>query len=76
MMNKISNMQSIHQWYAVLITILKTAFEVKSGSLGAQNSLAGGGRYNGLVSDLGGPESPGIGFAVGIERLISCLPED
>ena len=54
---------------------IKTAFEVKSGSLGAQNSLAGGGRYDGLVSDLGGPEVPGIGFAVGIERLLACLPD-
>jgi len=53
----------------------KTAFEIKSGSLGAQNSLAGGGRYDGLVSFLGGPEVPGIGFAVGFERLIACLPQ-
>ena len=54
----------------------KTAFEVKSNSLGAQNAIAGGGRYNGLVSSLGGPEVAGIGFGVGFERLISCLPED
>jgi histidyl-tRNA synthetase len=54
----------------------KTAFEVKSTALGAQNAVAGGGRYNSLVSDLGGPEVPGIGFAVGFERLIACLPED
>jgi histidyl-tRNA synthetase len=53
----------------------KTAFEIKSGALGAQNSLAGGGRYDGLVSFLGGPEVPGIGFAVGFERLIACLPQ-
>ena len=53
----------------------KTAFEIKSGSLGAQNSLAGGGRYDGLVSFLGGPEVPGIGFAIGFERLIACLPQ-
>lgn len=52
----------------------KTAFEVKSGALGAQNSLAGGGRYDGLVSFLGGPEVPGIGFGIGLERLIACLP--
>ena len=55
---------------------IRTAFEVKSGSLGAQNSLAGGGRYDGLVSDLGGPEVAGIGFAVGFERLLACLPPD
>lgn len=53
----------------------KTAFEIKSGSLGAQNSLAGGGRYDGLVNYLGGPEVPGIGFAVGFERLIACMPQ-
>ena len=54
----------------------KTAFEVKTSALGAQNAIAGGGRYNSLVSDLGGTEVPGIGFAVGFERLIACLPED
>jgi histidyl-tRNA synthetase len=54
----------------------KTAFEVKSGALGAQNAVAGGGRYDGLVKFLGGAEVAGIGFAVGFERLIACLPED
>lgn len=54
----------------------KTAFEVKTNALGAQNAVAGGGRYNGLVSFLGGPEVPGIGFAVGFERLIACLPDE
>jgi histidyl-tRNA synthetase len=54
----------------------RTAFEVKTNALGAQNAIAGGGRYNSLVSELGGPEVPGIGFAVGFERLIACLPED
>lgn len=54
---------------------VRTAFEVKSGSLGAQNSLAGGGRYDGLVSDLGGPEVAGIGFGIGIERLLASLPD-
>lgn len=53
----------------------KTGFEIKSGSLGAQNSLAGGGRYDGLVSFLGGPEVPGIGFGIGLERLIACMPQ-
>ncbi len=52
----------------------KTAFEVKSGALGAQNSVAGGGRYDGLVQFLGGPDVPGIGFGIGMERLIACLP--
>ena len=54
----------------------KTAFEVKTNALGAQNAIAGGGRYNGLVSSLGGPEVAGIGFGVGFERLIACLPEE
>lgn len=52
----------------------KTAFEVTTGSLGAQNAIAGGGRYDKLVKDLGGPDIAGIGFAVGFERLISMLP--
>ena len=47
----------------------RTAFEVVSSALGAQNSLAGGGRYDGLVAALGGPEVPGVGFAIGVERL-------
>lgn len=54
----------------------KTAFEVKTNVLGAQNAVAGGGRYNSLVHDLGGPEVSGIGFAVGFERLVACLPEE
>ncbi len=52
----------------------KTAFEVKSSALGAQNSLAGGGRYDGLIHLLGGPDVPGIGFGIGMERLMACLP--
>jgi histidyl-tRNA synthetase len=52
----------------------RTAFEVKTDTIGAQNAIAGGGRYNGLVGYLGGPEIPGTGFAVGLERLIACLP--
>ena len=54
----------------------RTAFEVTTGILGAQNAVAGGGRYNGLVSFLGGPDVTGIGFAVGFERLVACLPEN
>ncbi len=53
----------------------KTAFEVKSGKLGAQNSLAGGGRYDGLVALLGGPDVAGVGFGIGMERLLTCLPD-
>lgn len=49
----------------------RTAFEiaVEQPSLGAQNAIGGGGRYDGLVSALGGPDTPGIGFALGIERM-------
>jgi histidyl-tRNA synthetase len=53
----------------------RTAFEVLAPGLGAQNALLGGGRYDGLVEDLGGPPVPGFGFAVGLERLVMSLPE-
>lgn len=53
---------------------VRTTFEVTSDQLGAQSSVLGGGRYDGLVKDLGGPDLPGIGFAVGLERLVSLLP--
>ena len=47
----------------------RTTFEITSGSLGAQNSLLGGGRYDGLSEILGGPPAPGFGFAIGEDRL-------
>lgn len=53
----------------------RTAFEVITDQLGAQNAVGGGGRYNGLARDLGGPDIPGIGFAVGMERLILLLQQ-
>jgi histidyl-tRNA synthetase len=53
---------------------VRTTFEVTSDALGAQSSVLGGGRYDGLVKDLGGPDLPGIGFAVGMERLVSLVP--
>ena len=53
----------------------RTVFEVVSGKLGAQNSILGGGRYDGLVEELGGPSIPGFGFALGMERLLLLLPE-
>ncbi|MDW8291268.1 MAG: histidine--tRNA ligase, partial [Armatimonadota bacterium] len=53
----------------------KTAFEIVSDALGAQNALGGGGRYDGLVEEVGGPSTPGIGFALGIERAIIVLKE-
>lgn len=53
----------------------RTAFEVTSSSIGAQSSIAGGGRYDSLIRNLGGPDIPGIGFACGLERLALLLPE-
>ncbi len=50
-----------------------TVFEFVSGSLGAQSAVCGGGRYNGLVESLGGPQTPGLGFGCGIERLMLTL---
>ncbi len=52
----------------------RTVFEVTAAGLGAQNALLGGGRYDKLVSDLGGPKTPGIGFAIGEDRLVDVLP--
>jgi len=53
---------------------VRTAFEIVSGDLGAQNALAGGGRYDGLAEVLGGPPTHGFGFALGLDRLIMLLP--
>ena len=53
----------------------RTVFEVTAAGLGAQNALLGGGRYDKLVSDLGGPKTPGIGFAIGEDRLVDVLPD-
>ena len=54
-----------------------TTFEVVSGSVGAQSSLCGGGRYNMLVKELGGGDVPGVGFAAGMERiLLACENEN
>jgi histidyl-tRNA synthetase len=52
-----------------------TTFEVTSTSLGAQNAVGAGGRYDGLVETLGGPATPAVGFAVGLERMAMMLPE-
>ena len=53
----------------------KTTFEFTHGSLGAQNAILGGGRYDGLSEALGGPAAPGIGFAIGEDRLVLSLTE-
>jgi histidyl-tRNA synthetase len=52
---------------------VRTTFEVLTGELGAQNAVAGGGRYDGLIAALGGPPDPGIGFAIGMERVALLL---
>ena len=51
----------------------RTTFEFTHGGLGAQNALLGGGRYDGLSEAIGGPKAPGIGFAMGEDRLVLAL---
>ncbi|MCB2194014.1 MAG: histidine--tRNA ligase [Deltaproteobacteria bacterium] len=53
----------------------RTAFELKTSQLGAQDAVGGGGRYDGLVEALGGPATPAIGFALGVERLALLLDD-
>ncbi|MGK7916242.1 MAG: histidine--tRNA ligase [Prochloraceae cyanobacterium] len=52
-----------------------TAFEIQSDELGAQATVCGGGRYDGLVTELGGPDTPAVGWAIGMERLILLLQQ-
>jgi histidyl-tRNA synthetase len=52
----------------------RTVFEVVCSGLGAQNAILGGGRYDGLVEELGGPALPGVGFAMGMERTAMLIP--
>lgn len=53
----------------------RTAFEVHDPSLGAQSALGGGGRYDGLIAQLGGPPTPGVGFAVGLDRAMLVMEQ-
>ncbi len=53
----------------------RTVFEIKSNNLGSQNAVCGGGRYDSLVRNLGGEDTPAVGWAMGMERLNSLLPE-
>lgn len=53
----------------------RTAFEFTHGALGSQNAILGGGRYDGLSEAIGGPKAPGIGFAIGEDRLVLALQE-
>ena len=54
---------------------MRTAFEFTHGALGARNAILGGGRYDGLSESIGGPSAPGIGFAIGEDRLVLALKE-
>ncbi|SHE89137.1 histidyl-tRNA synthetase [Marinitoga hydrogenitolerans DSM 16785] len=54
----------------------KTAFEIEHLDLGAQSAILGGGRYNSLVEEIGGRETPAIGFGVGVERIILALKQE
>jgi histidyl-tRNA synthetase len=54
----------------------RTTFELTSSGLGAQDTVAAGGRYDRLVEEFGGAPTPGLGFALGVERLLKLLPED
>ena len=53
----------------------RTVFEIKSNNLGSQNAVCGGGRYDSLVRNLGGEDTPAVGFAMGMERLASLIGE-
>ncbi len=53
----------------------RTAWEIQTTTLGAQSAVAGGGRYDGLVAELGGPPTPGIGFAIGFDRLVEVMEQ-
>lgn len=53
----------------------KTAFEVSSENLGSQSAVAAGGRYDSMVDEFGGPPTPGIGFAIGMERIIPLIKD-
>ncbi len=53
----------------------RTTFEIKAESLGAQNAVAGGGRYDQLIGHLGGPERPAMGFAIGMDRVVEVMKE-
>ncbi len=53
----------------------KTAFEIQYTPLGAQSAVCGGGRYDGLIAECGGPATPGIGFAIGMERVLLAMEQ-
>jgi len=53
----------------------RTTFEFKSEDLGAKDTICGGGRYDGLIEEIGGAPTPGIGFGAGLERLLLSVPD-
>jgi histidyl-tRNA synthetase len=65
--------QTNHRLVRGLDYYTRTTFEVLAEALGAQDAVAGGGRYDGLVKALGGPDQPGAGFAIGVDRLMELL---
>jgi len=67
--------QTNHRLVRGLDYYTRTTFEVLAQSLGAQDAVAGGGRYDGLVKALGGPDQPGVGFAIGVDRLMALLAD-
>ena len=64
-----------HEMVRGLDYYTRTAFEVTSGNLGAQNAVAAGGRYDRLVKECGGPDVPAVGFAIGMERIVGLLKQ-
>jgi histidyl-tRNA synthetase len=70
-----NNIQYVHDNNLVrgLDYYTNTAFEIHIPQIGAQSAVGGGGRYNGLIKSCGGPDIPGIGFALGMERLLLAL---
>lgn len=75
---EINNVEYIHDNNLVrgLDYYTNTAFEILISDIGSQSAVGGGGRYNGLIKQCGGPELPGIGFALGIERLLLAMDEN
>ena len=65
--------QTNHRLVRGLDYYTRTTFEVLAEALGTQDAVAGGGRYDGLVKALGGPDQPGVGFAIGVDRLMELL---
>ena len=70
------NFQVSHRLVRGLDYYSRTTFEIVTQGIGAQNAVLGGGRYDNLVKQLGGPDRAGMGFAAGVDRLILAMPEE